>query len=372
MFAQHERAKARRALVVALGTVSSFSLLAAAYIAQAAIRSDDSANPGHPVFNSPIQPLAEQALRKGMAQHKASAGFAIVGDPVRGTVIAAVSLNDGFDKNLKGDWALSYPLQPGSALKPLIIASALQKNLTKIDEMHSCEWGEFTLGKNRYHDSEPFGKLSTADAVIQSSNICTIKVAQRLGAKGLEISLREFGLGKDGSAQDFPAARAGRVPAAGVIADDDFVGLVSHGISNRTEMFVTPLEMVEAYGAIANGGRLMKAITADGKQSPQMIREVLSPEVSAQMRDALKRVVEEGTAKGIKGSTFSLAGKTSTVLLNNNQRVTGFIGYAPADKPKLVVYVALFDPKGPKKFGSNTAAPVFREIVEKAILVYNP
>lgn len=372
MFAQHEGSTVKKAATLVIGTVSSLSIFVGAYVAQAAIRSDVSLNPGKPVFDSRIQPLAKEILKKGMAQHKASAGFAIVADPVRGTIIAAVSLNDGFDKNLKGDWALSYPLQPGSALKPLIAASALQHKNTKIDEMHNCEKGQYALGKNLYNDVEAFDKLSTADTVVHSSNICTIKISQKLGARGLENSLREFGIGKDGSAQDFPAAKVGFVPSAGVIPDENYIGLLSHGISNRTEFYVTPLEMVEAYSAIANGGRLMKAIGADGKHTPEMIRDVLSPEVSAQMRDTLRRVVEEGTAKGIKGSTIPLAGKTSTVMINGNQRITGFIGYAPADKPKLLVYVAMFDPKGSGKYGSSTSAPVFREIVEKAVPIFNP
>ncbi len=372
MLAQHERSTARRASAFALGTLSSFSIVAAAYVAQAAVRSDGSPNPGKPIFDSRIQPLAEEALKKGMALHQASAGFAIVADPVRGTVIAAVSLNDGFDKKLKGDWALSYPLQPGSVLKPLIVASALQKKVTKNGEMHDCEKGQYRFGKNIYNESTSFDKLSTADTVVQSSNICTIKISQKLGAKGLENALREFGIGKDGSAAGFPSATVGFVPMAGTIPDENYIALVSHGISNRTDLYVTPLEMVEAYGAIANGGKLMKAIGADAKQPPETIRDVLSPEVSAQVREALRRAVEEGTGKPIKGSSISLAGKTSTVVLNGNQRITGFIGYAPADKPKLIVYVALFDPKGTGKYGSTTAAPVFREIIEKTVPIYNP
>lgn len=372
VFAQHENSMAKRAAGVLFGTASVFTILATAYFAQAAVRSKSLPNPGQAIYDSRIQPLAEEALRKGMAAHKASAGFAIVADPVRGTVIAAVSVNSGFDKRLKGDWALSYPLEPGSVLKPLIVASALQRKLTKVDEMHNCENGEYRLGSMLNHDSEPFAALSTADTVAQSSNICTIKIGQKMGAKGIENVFREFGVGGGEVLQDFPAARAGHVPEAGGIPDDDYIALVSQGIPHRTGFYVTALEMVQAYGAIVNGGRLMKAIPADAKVSPEMIRDVLTPEVAAQMRGILQRVVEEGTARSIKDSSIPLAGKTSTVVINGNQRVTGFIGYAPADRPKLVVYVVLFDPKGKGKFGSSTAAPVFREIIEKAVPIFNP
>jgi beta-lactamase regulating signal transducer with metallopeptidase domain len=371
MFAQHKRRAAKRATAVAFGILSGTAIMAAAYMAQAASRSSDGPNPGKPVWDHRFQSLAETALKKGMAEHGASAGFAIVSDPVRGTVIAAVSVNDGFDPKLKEDWALSYPVEPGSAIKPLLVASALQHGATKPGEIHDTGNGEYAFGRNLYHDSEPYKELSTTDTVVHSSNIGMIKIGQKMGAKGIESALHEFGIGNGGSVQDFPGARSGFVPSAGTIADEEYIGLLAHGSSNRTQMFVTPIEMVEAYGAIANGGRLMKAIGADGKRSPDMIRDVLSAGTAKEMRAILRKVVLNGTGERIKNSAIPLAGKTSTVE-NGNRRITGFIGYAPADDPKLVIYVAMFDPKGPERAGSNTAAPVFREIAEKAVPLFNP
>jgi hypothetical protein len=369
MFVFHKKAKSGKAAAYSLGTLACVSLAAMAYLSHAAVKKDKPTGTVTAVFDSRIQPLTERILKRGMAQHQATAGFAIVADAVSGMVISAVSINDGFDKNLKGDWALSYPLQPGSVLKPLIAASALQRKVTRIDEMHNCENGKYALGKNLYNDVEAYEKLSTAGAVIHSSNICTIKISQKLGAKGLERSLHDFGIGPDGSASEFPGASGGFVPSAADLPDEAYIGLVSHGISNRSELYITPLEMVQAYGAIANGGRLMKAIGLGGAQSPEVIREVLSSDVSEQMRRTLEGVVEEGTARSIKGSSLRLAGKTSTVVVDGNRRVTGFIGYAPANKPRAVIYVVMFDPKGKGKFGSSTAAPVFRDIAEKVVPV---
>lgn len=371
MFSRHERSTAKKAAFIALGTVSSFLLVAAAYVAQAAVRSDNSPNPGRPVFDSRIQSLAEESLRKGVDAHNASGGFAIVADPVRGTVIAAVSLNLGFDDNLKGDWALSYPLAPASALKPLLVAKALQNKVTQLDEMHNCEKGEYAYGQNLFHADDKADRLSTAETLARSNNICMIKIGQELGAKGIETALRDFGLGRGGSVKDFPAARVGNIPETKVTSAENYIGFISLGTPGRTNLFVTPLEMVQAYGAIANGGRLMKPIGADGKQSPDMIRDVISPEVSKQMRDVLRKVVEHGTGQRINGSSIALAGKTST-FVNGNKRITGFIGFAPADHPKLVVYVAMFDPKGSDMAGSNTAAPVFRDIIERTNPIFNP
>ena len=117
MFASYERAGAKKAFAVALGTLSCLLVFTGAYLAEAAVRSGSaSVNPGTPVFDSRIQPLALAALQKGMSDYQASAALAIVADPVRGTIIAAVSLNSGFDSSLKGDWALNTPIEPGSAL----------------------------------------------------------------------------------------------------------------------------------------------------------------------------------------------------------------------------------------------------------------
>lgn len=361
MFAQHERSVAKRASAFALGTFSLFSIMVLAYVAQAAVRADGPTNPGHPVFDSKIQAIAQNALKKGMAKHNASAGLVIVADPFTGAILSAVGVNEGFDMNLKGDWALSYPLQPGSAIKPLIAGSALQQKETKIGDMHICE-----------NSVNPFGALSTADTVIHSNNDCAIKISKKLGPERLESSLRQFGIGKNGSAKDYPSASVGYIPPAGEIPNDDYLETFSHGTSDRMEFYTTPLEMVGAYSAMANGGKLMKAILVDGKQKPEVIREVLSSEVAAQMRGILRNVVVLGTAKGIRDSSVALAGKTSTVLTSSGQWITGFIGYAPADKPKLVVYVVMFDPKGSRKFGSTTSAPVFREVMERIVPIYNP
>ncbi|MGE0526479.1 MAG: penicillin-binding transpeptidase domain-containing protein [Bdellovibrionales bacterium] len=366
MFAQHERHLPRRGLAIAIGTILSLSFAVAVYAGQTLGRSKQNVNSGKPLFDTAIQQITSDVLNNGLTNLKASAGFAIISDVRRGTVIAAVSINRGFDPKLKGDWALSYPLEPGSALKPLIVASALQHKATTIDDVYDCGNGEYLFGGMLNHDVRPMGRLSTAETIMHSSNIGTIKIGERLGAEGIVRALREFGVGGE-TVKEFPAARGGHVPNAGVIEEEKFIALVSQGISNRTGFHVTPLELVQAYGAMANGGRLMRALSARGTHDPEMVRDVLSPEVASQMREVLRRVVQEGTARTIRDSTLELAGKTSTIIVNGNQRVGGFIGYAPAGDPKLVIYVALFDPKIPSPAGSNTAAPVFRELAEKVV-----
>lgn len=363
MFAQHERSKARKALSLTIGTMSCLLIGASAYIAQAAIRSNH-VNPGKPVFDQRVQSITEDVLQKGIAQHKASAGFAIVADPMTGKILAAVGINNGYDKNMKGDWALSYPIQPASALKPLVVASALQNYFVKIDDVHDCENGTYTFGSTMIKDAEPWDKLTTAETVAQSSNICTVKIAQMMGAKSLHDGLIDFGLGGAGALSDYPGARAGQVPSLGKVSDDIFIAMTALGTSMKTDFYVTPLEVVQAYGAIANGGRLMKAITPN--QTPEVVRAVLSLDAANKMRETLRKVVTEGTAQSIKGSPITLAGKTGTSIVNGKS-VTSFVGMAPADHPSLVAYVVVFEPKGKQTFGGRIAAPIFQRLVEKLL-----
>lgn len=325
MFAKHERSKARKALSLTIGTMSCLVILVSAYIAQAAIRSNH-VNPGKPVFDQRVQAITEDVLQKGIAQHKASAGFAIVADPQTGKILAAVGINNGYDKNMKGDWALSYPIEPASALKPLVVASALQNYFVKIDDVHNCENGTYKFGTTMVRDAEPWNKLTTAETVAHSSNICTVKIAQMMGAKAVAEGLQDFGLGGNGALTDYPGARAGQVPAAGTVSDDQYIAMASMGGLSKGDFYVTPLEMVQAYSAIANGGRLMKAITPN--QTPEVVRAVLTQDAALKMRETLRKAVIEGTARSIKGSTIALAGKTSTTFWNGKS-VASFIGLAP-------------------------------------------
>lgn len=367
MFKQHEIAKWKKKKITLIGTLLMATLAGGAFIANAALRSTTQPNPGQPVFDNQVQALVKESLTKGLNQFKASAGFAIVANPRTGVVLASVNINRDFDSYLKGQWALSYPMQPASAIKPLLLATALQKGATQIQDSHNCENGRYTFGENTFYDHKAFNTLTSAEAIIQSSNICTLKVGQKLGATYLEQGLRDFGLGVKGSVKDFPAARVGYVPSANVTSPENYLGYLAHGVSEKTGFYITPLELVQAYSVFANGGKLMKAIDFSGSQSTQILRQVLSTENARTINNTLIEVVSKGTARSIKDPQLEIAGKTATLDIEGNHRVTGFIGYAPANHPQLVVYVTLFDPKGAKRVGSNTAAPIFKEIIKKTL-----
>lgn len=367
MFIHHDYLPTKKWKVTTTGTIFCFLIALGAYFANATMRAQTNPNPGTPEFNKKLHAQVEKILNQGLDSYKANAGFAIVSDPHSGSILAAVNINRGPDKNLSGDWSLKYPLQPASALKPILVATALKYNATQINEQHDCGNGSFKIGESTFHDYQAFRQLSTEDTLVKSSNICTIKIGQKLGAPRIEEGLQEFGFGPSGSSKHFPGARSGNIPPSKHANQDMYIANMSLGSSGKLGFYTTPLEMVQAYGAIANGGNLMVAIDSSGSQKSELIRNILSPQVSMELRQALRKVVTHGTAQTIRNSQVPLAGKTSTFVDGKGHRLTGFIGFAPANNPKLVTYVVLFDPKGKKNVGSNTAAPVFQQVIETAL-----
>jgi cell division protein FtsI/penicillin-binding protein 2 len=139
--------------------------------------------------------------------------------------------------------------------------------------------------------------------------------------------------------------------------------------------YVTPIELVQAYGALANGGLLLKP-QASSTALPVVIRRVLTPEVSSQFREVLGRAVTEGTGKNAKSDEYTTAGKTSTSRspefserdgVSGEGSAAGFIGFAPVEKPRVLVYAVVIDPRDRMPIGNFHAAPMFREVTEKVL-----
>ena len=237
-----------------------------------------------------------------------------------------------------------------------------------------------TVGHGTYRDWKPFGQLTTSETIIQSSNICSIRIAQKLGSSGVARSMSDFGFGVGGTTAGFPQARSGEIPDPSLYASDDYVPVIAVGLNTIPHFHVTPLEMVHAIGAIANNGRLMKAISFDADESSvQVVRQVVSERTADEMKAILRRVVLEGTGRSAKSAIYTTAGKTSSAFAPSSKShdetggeraMAGFVGFAPVGDPKLAVYVGLYDPhdkNDPNAHGNRHAAPVFREVIEGAL-----
>ncbi len=337
-----------------------------------------------------IQFTAEHHLKKQVDRYKADSGMVVVMDPYSGEIYAMANVPqfnpNNFNAFPEETWknnAVVSAYEPGSIFKPIVAAAAIDTGIARSDEKFFCENGSFKVGKNKIGEAEnhKFGYLTMKEIIAKSSNIGVVKIAQKLGKNSFYEYIQKFGFGEKSGVR-LPGVSSGLLKKR---AKWDDYSLAS--ISFGHEIGVTPLQMVAALGAIANGGTLMephitKALMRDGKIvkqiKPKKIRRVISKKTSQQMMEILKFVVKEGTGKNAAVEGFDVAGKTGTAQkyiaetksYSKTKFVSSFIGYAPADAPRLVILVMIDNPKE-VHWGSVVAAPVFREIAKKSLRYLN-
>ncbi len=363
-----ERRKAGK-WAIAAGFALAMTTAGLAYASHAGFR-EGTVNAGQAKLDPGMQAIAEQAVAARVAQYHANAGFVVVMEPSTGRVLAVASADPvGMFSDLGKDWPLALELEPASAAKGIVAAAAVEHGVVEMSDELDCENGTYQLGERTFFDYHKFYKLTAAETVIRSSNICGIKIGQKLGARGLETALADFGFGPKGSASAFPGARSGSYPAAGSIDDDSYIPMLSTGYA---DFHATSLEVLFAYGAIANGGNLLKPAGADSAGGT-VVRRVLSEENSRRMRRVLEGAVLWGTGSNARSEKVSTAGKTSTAYapsdrdhwrLGGEFAIGGFVGFAPADQPKIAVYAAIIEPHDRQVVGNGHAAPLFRDVVE--------
>ena len=337
-----------------------------------------------------IQFTAEHHLKKQVDRYKADSGMVVVMDPYSGEIYAMANVPqfnpNNFNAFPRETWknnAVVSSYEPGSIFKPIVAAAAIDKGVAQPHDRFFCENGSFKVGKNKIGeaDNHKFGSLSVKEIIAKSSNIGAIKIAQKLGKNFFYEYIQKFGFGEK------PGVRLPGVSSGLLGGRRSWTDYSLASISFGHEIAVTPLQMVAALSAIANGGTLMephitKALMRDGKIveqiKPKKIRRVISKKTSRQMMEILKFVVKDGTGKNAAVEGFDVAGKTGTAQkyitktksYSKTEFVSSFIGYAPADAPRLVILVMIDNPKG-VHWGSVVAAPVFREIAKKSLRYLN-
>jgi cell division protein FtsI (penicillin-binding protein 3) len=339
-----------------------------------------------------IQAVAERELAAGVEAAKAIGGVAIVADPATGEILALASVPT-FDPNAEvtqrsAAWrkrtrnlAVSSVYEPGSTMKAIFAAAALEERVTAPDRQYFCENGSFRFANRVIRDSHPHGLLTFAEVIQYSSNICTSKIASQLGAARWYRYLRAFGFGQR-TGVDLPAEGAGILRSVDSWAQID---LATHSFGQG--IAVTPLQMVAAMGAIAHGGTLMqphvvrRVTAANGKvlfeRKPVVVRRVVSESVARTTAELLRRAVEErgGTGSRAKLDDFHTAGKTGTSQKAregargySQKRIGSFVGFVPVDAPRLVALVMIDEPTT-VSYGGVVAAPVFRVIATEALRI---
>lgn len=335
-----------------------------------------------------LQRVAQRALTDQVDKYKAKGGYAIVLDVATGEVLALAN-TPRFDPNrfrdhTSEDWRLrpvTDTFEPGSVIKPLVLAAALQERGVKLHSTFDCEKGRIKIGRYTIRDSHPNDTLTAAQIVQQSSNIGAYKIAQTIGPKALHRYLKAFGFGQrtglgvrgEQPGLVWPSERWAEVSFANIAFGQGFTS--------------TPLQVAQSVAAIANGGmmlepRLIRAVVGkDGKPvkrfEPRLVRQIVSPDVARRTAWAMSLVTtEEGTAKQAAMEPFTVAGKTGTAQKVNPKTrrydprmwVASFVGFFPAERPRVVIAVMIDEPHK-IHYGGTVAAPVFKRIAEEAISV---
>jgi cell division protein FtsI (penicillin-binding protein 3) len=335
-----------------------------------------------------IQHITENALNELFVKNRPIAAWAIVQRVETGEILAMASIPP-YDLNAYGradkDWmlnrAIGVSFEPGSTMKSITIASALNEKLVVPEEIIDCEAGRwYYLGKSlSEYRNHHYGKLSVADVLKKSSNIGTAKIALRLGEQRLDEYIRSFGFGQKLGC-GLPGEEHGLFWPYKKWSKIDITRIgMGHSIS------VTAMQMVNAYSCLANGGRLMrptvvrKVVAPDGTVlhnfTPECIGRPIRPEVAETMWRLMARVTGEGgTAPSARVDGYNVAGKTGTATkVNPNSRgylsghnIASFAGFIPAERPEIAIIVVADDPRGTNT-GGAVSGPAFSKIADQTM-----
>ena len=344
-------------------------------------------------IDATIQQFARDELIKQYKNYEAESAVAIVAEPKTGAILAMVSLPDfdpadarSTDPNNRRNRAITDEFEPGSIIKPLVAAIALDAGAVNKVEKIFCENGNYQgrgFGRiGEYNGS--FGDLTVREILVESSNIGMAKIGQRLGKDKLYNGLRLFGFGKKAGI-DVPGEADGLLRPA-----HQWTGYSVTRIPFGQEITVTAIQLVRAFCILANRGRLVrpflvKAIVDNDGKITELKRPlppvgyIVKPEVAEWIvSDALVGVINEGTGKRAKLDKWQVFGKTGTANIaksdepgySDSDYVASFIAGAPADDPAIVVLVSIRKPN--KKLGKGytggvVASPVAGKIVEKSL-----
>lgn len=345
--------------------------------------------PGGDVYltiDTSIQHLAEKELESTVVKNRAKAGVAIVVEPFTGEVLALANY-PSFDPNnfskesaqQRRNRAVADSFEPGSIFKTILAAAALEEGVVGKEDLFYCEMGKYAFGGKIIHDTHPNGWLPFYKILQVSSNIGFTKVAEKLKKDRYFKYIEKFGFGKI-TGVDMPGEIPGllRRPESWSMVD-----LATHAFGQGIS--VTPMQMIMAYAAVANGGFLMRpyvvnrVVSPNGEvlaqNQPHVVRRVISQKTSEALASMLKGVTSEGgtgTMANIEG--FDVAGKTGTAQKADlahggyaaKKRVASFVGFVPADDPRLVVLVLVDEPEV-NVYGGVVAAPAFRDIARGAL-----
>ncbi|HSD98622.1 MAG TPA: penicillin-binding protein 2 [Patescibacteria group bacterium] len=334
-----------------------------------------------------LQFLAEAKLKEGVKQFGADAGLIAIMDPKTGGILAMANY-PSFDENTFWEYdtslyknpMISNLYEPGSTIKPIVMAGAFENNLLKPDSTCPICSKPVQVGDYAIHtwNDEYFPNITMQDVIRHSDNTGMVYVSEKMGLKRMLSNFENFGL-TDTTNVDLQGE------AVSTILDrktwypiDVATSAFGQGIS------VTPMELLDAFSALANNGVRMqphvvdKIITADGQTipiAPKKLSQPISAKTAKVMTEILVYTVDKGEASFARLKGYRIAGKTGTASIpvaghyDPTQTIASFIGYAPADDPKFVMLV-VYDKPSASIYGAETAAPTFFDVAKHILSYY--
>jgi cell division protein FtsI (penicillin-binding protein 3) len=334
-----------------------------------------------------IQYMAQRELLAAIEKTHALAGSVIVMNPNTGEVLAMANW-PRFNPNAANsapaesrmNRAVSALYEPGSTFKLITLAAAFDQDITRPNEVFDCENGAIYIAGHRIRDHKPFGLLNVADILAQSSDVGAIKIAVRLGAPRFYEYIRAFGFGAP-TGVDLPGESRGLLRRL-----ENWSAISIGSVSMGQEIGVTPIQLITAVSAIANGGLLIKphvvqqikrgerVLPAPASLSAAEPRRVIRPETAATLRRLMEGVVLHGTGTLARLDGWTAAGKTgsaqkidpATGRYSPTQLIASFTGFAPISNPAVTILVSLDSPVGLHE-GGQVAAPVFKRVAEQVL-----
>jgi cell division protein FtsI (penicillin-binding protein 3) len=332
--------------------------------------------------------VTDRAIARAIETHQAQAAVGIVMDPRSGDILAMTTL-PSYDPHkprsalarASRNRAITDVFEPGSTMKSLTFAAALDEGAVRPEDRIDCQQGHMSIGRRSIGDEHPLGIVTAAEVLQQSSNIGAYKVARRIGPDALRAAFVRFGLGQS-TGIGLPGERSGTLRPASSWGQ---IGLATHSFGHG--LTITPLQLATAYCAIASGGvwrpprialHLMnkqgqaELLPPAASRPPESQRRIMSEATARTLIAIMQGVTEHGTATKAALDGYPVAGKTGTAYKVENgqygkKRVSSFVGIIPASNPRLVIAVVVDEPTGHIAYGGLVAAPAFKEIAAAAM-----
>lgn len=337
-----------------------------------------------------IQYIVENELESAYKLYNPKRITGIVQRPSTGEILSIATIpNFNFNTKIKVYDELRNPavedvFEPGSIIKPFIMLAALEEKLFKETDIINCEDGEYKIYTTTIKDHQPHKNLTLSGIIAYSSNIGMSKIAAKIGYEKIYYCLKKFGFGNPTNI-DLPGE------ASGILKEPqspDIQPLTPLMVSFGYNLSVTPIQLITAYSAIANGGFLYQPfivkeiVSPEGETlinfKPNLIRQILTKNSINIMKKMLTNVVIYGTGKKAEIDGCLLAGKTGTAekldpdtkKYTNHLHISSFCGFFPVDNPIYTILVVIDEPST-TYWASETAAPLFSNIAKRLLFSIN-